>query len=233
MNKSLLTNLATLLLVAGGYFTANDLIFSIGLFALSGAFTNWIAVHMLFEKVPGLYGSGVIPARFDDFKDGIKQLMLTQFFTAENIDRFLSDASGKAVQLNLRPVIDKTDFSPAYHALVDTIENSSFSGMLAMVGGKEALTPLEQPFVEKLKDAVIEISQDEQFSEALREELEQPEHLGDVQQKITLIIEQRLAELTPQLVKQIIQEMIRKHLGWLVVWGGVFGGVFGLIHGLV
>ncbi|GAB1623065.1 DUF445 family protein [Agarivorans albus] len=233
MNKSLLTNLATLLLVAIGYFTANDLIFSIGLFALSGAFTNWIAVHMLFEKVPGLYGSGVIPARFDDFKDGIKQLMLTQFFTAENIDRFLSDASGKAVQLNLRPVIDKTDFSPAYHALVDTIENSSFGGMLAMVGGKEALTPLEQPFVEKLKDAVIEISQDEQFSEALREELEQPEHLGDVQQKITLIIEQRLAELTPQLVKQIIQEMIRKHLGWLVVWGGVFGGVFGLIHGLV
>ncbi|MPW30611.1 DUF445 domain-containing protein [Agarivorans sp. B2Z047] len=233
MNKSLLTNLATLLLVAVGYFTANDLIFSIGLFALSGAFTNWIAVHMLFEKVPGLYGSGVIPARFDDFKDGIKQLMLTQFFTAENIDRFLSDASGKAVQLNLRPVIDKTDFSPAYHALVDTIENSSFGGMLAMVGGKEALTPLEQPFVEKLKDAVIEISQDEQFSEALREELEQPEHLGDVQQKITLIIEQRLAELTPQLVKQIIQEMIRKHLGWLVVWGGVFGGVFGLIHGLL
>lgn len=233
MNKSLLTNLATLLLVAVGYFTANDLIFSIGLFALSGAFTNWIAVHMLFEKVPGLYGSGVIPARFDDFKAGIKQLMLTQFFTAENIDRFLSDASGKAVQINLRPVIDKTDFSPAYHALVDTIENSSFGGMLAMVGGKEALTPLEQPFVEKLKDAVIEISQDEQFSEALREELEQPEHLGDVKQKITLIIEQRLAELTPQLVKQIIQEMIRKHLGWLVVWGGVFGGVFGLIHGLV
>ena len=24
--------------------------------------------HMLFEKVPGLYGSGVIPARFEDFK---------------------------------------------------------------------------------------------------------------------------------------------------------------------
>ncbi|MEE1673558.1 DUF445 domain-containing protein [Agarivorans aestuarii] len=233
MNKSLLTNLITLALVAYGYFAAHALVFSIGLFALSGAITNWIAIHMLFEKVPGLYGSGVIPARFDDFKAGIKQLMLSQFFTAENIDRFLSDASGKAVQLNLRPVIDKTDFSPAYHALVETIEGSSFGGMLAMVGGKEALAPLEQPFVDKLKDAVIEISEDEQFSEALREELEQPEHLGDVQQKITLIIEQRLAELTPQLVKQIIQEMIRKHLGWLVVWGGVFGGVFGLIHGLV
>ncbi|WP_427979207.1 DUF445 domain-containing protein [Agarivorans sp.] len=233
MNKSLVTNLIALALVGYGYFAEQSLVFSIGLFALSGAATNWIAIHMLFEKVPGLYGSGVIAARFDDFRQGIKQLMLTQFFTAENIDRFLSDASGKAVQLDLRPVIDKTDFSPAYHALVETIENSSFGGMLAMFGGKEALTPLEQPFVEKLKNAVIEISQDEQFSEALREELEQPEHLGDVQQKITVIIEQRLAELTPQLVKQIIQQMIRQHLGWLVIWGGVFGGLFGLVNGLL
>jgi uncharacterized membrane protein YheB (UPF0754 family) len=233
MNKSLVTNLIALALVGYGYFAEQSLVFSIGLFALSGAATNWIAIHMLFEKVPGFYGSGVIAARFDDFRQGIKQLMLTQFFTAENIDRFLSDASGKAVQLDLRPVIDKTDFSPAYHALVETIENSSFGGMLAMFGGKEALTPLEQPFVEKLKNAVIEISQDEQFSEALREELEQPEHLGDVQQKITVIIEQRLAELTPQLVKQIIQQMIRQHLGWLVIWGGVFGGLFGLVNGLL
>ncbi len=233
MNKSLITNLIAVALVGYGYFTEQSLVFSIGLFALSGAATNWIAIHMLFEKVPGFYGSGVIAARFDEFRQGIKQLMLTQFFTAENVDRFLSDASGKAAQLDLRPVIDKTDFSPAYHALVETIENSSFGGMLAMFGGKEALTPLEQPFVEKLKNAVIEISQDEQFSEALREELEQPEHLDDVQKKITLIIEQRLAELTPQLVKQIIQQMIRQHLGWLVIWGGVFGGLFGLVNGLI
>ncbi|WP_432454503.1 MULTISPECIES: DUF445 domain-containing protein [unclassified Agarivorans] len=233
MNKSFITNLIALVLVCVGYFFQQALMFSIGLFALSGAATNWIAIHMLFEKVPGLYGSGVIPARFDDFKQGIKELMLSQFFTAENIDRFLSDASGKAIQVNLSPVINKTDFSPAYHALVETIEGSSFGGMLAMFGGKEALTPLEQPFIDKLKEAVLQISQDPQFSEALRQELEQPEHLGDVQQKITLIIEQRLAELTPQLVKQIIQQMIRKHLGWLVVWGGVFGGLFGLLNGLV
>jgi hypothetical protein len=43
---------------------------------------------MLFEKVPGLYGSGVIPARFEDFKDGIRELIMQQFFTEENIDRF-------------------------------------------------------------------------------------------------------------------------------------------------
>ena len=64
----------------------------LGLFALSGAITNWLAIHMLFEKVPLLYGSGVIPARFEEFKLAIRQLMMEQFFTEENIDRFLSDS---------------------------------------------------------------------------------------------------------------------------------------------
>ena len=40
-------------------------------FALSGGITNWIAIHMLFEKIP-FYGSGVIPKRFEEFKTGIK-----------------------------------------------------------------------------------------------------------------------------------------------------------------
>ena len=38
---------------------------------------------MLFEKVPGLYGSGVVPSRFEEFKEGIAHLMMKQFFTEE------------------------------------------------------------------------------------------------------------------------------------------------------
>ena len=67
MNKSFITNFIALLATLAGYFLEQPLLFTVGLFALSGAFTNWIAVHMLFEKVPLLYGSGVIPARFEDF----------------------------------------------------------------------------------------------------------------------------------------------------------------------
>lgn len=72
MNKSLLTNLLALALLAGGYQTNNQIAFYAGLFAFSGAITNWLAIHMLFEKVPGLYGSGVIPARFEEFKPPLK-----------------------------------------------------------------------------------------------------------------------------------------------------------------
>ena len=67
MNKSMITNLIALVTVLAGYLGEQPIVFTMGLFALSGAITNWLAVHMLFEKVPLLYGSGVIPARFEEF----------------------------------------------------------------------------------------------------------------------------------------------------------------------
>ena len=51
-----------------------------GLFALSGALTNHLAIHMLFEKVPFLYGSGIIELKFESFKKSIKEMIITQFF---------------------------------------------------------------------------------------------------------------------------------------------------------
>ncbi|NQY89091.1 MAG: DUF445 family protein [Colwellia sp.] len=232
MNKSIITNLIAFIIALIGYVSEQHLIFTIGLFALSGAITNWLAIHMLFEKVPGLYGSGVIPARFEDFKIAIRQLMMEQFFTKENIDRFLSSDSGNAAPINLSPVIEKVDLSPAFDSLVSVIENSSFAPMLAMVGGSEALQPMKAPFIEKMKASIQDITQSEQFSALLRNELEQPNMIASMQEKVSDIIEKRLNELTPQLVKEIIQTMIKKHLGWLVVWGGVFGGIIGLIAAL-
>jgi len=232
MNKSIITNLIAVITTLIGYVIEQHLIFTIGLFALSGAITNWLAIHMLFEKVPGLYGSGVIPARFEDFKLAIRQLMMEQFFTKENIDRFLSDKSGNASPIDLSSVIEKVDLSPAFDSLVSVIENSSFAPMLEMVGGTEALQPMKEPFIEKMKISIQDITQSEQFSTLLRDELEQPNMIANMQEKVSDIIEKRLNELTPQLVKEIIQAMIKEHLGWLVVWGGIFGGLIGLIAAL-
>ena len=232
MNKSLITNGIALVCTLSGFALGNHILYTVGLFALSGAITNWLAVHMLFEKIPFLYGSGVIPARFEDFKLAFKQLMMEQFFTKENIDRFLSTGSGAASSSALTPGIEKIDLTPAFNNLVTVIEESSFAPMLAMVGGSEALQPMKEPFIEKMKASIQDISQSEQFNHLLREELEQPNMIANMQEKVSDIIDKRLNELTPQLVKEIIQAMIKKHLGWLVVWGGVFGGIIGLIAAL-
>ena len=233
MNKSFITNAIALVIAVIGYVINHNILFSIGLFAVSGAITNTLAIHMLFEKVPGLYGSGVIPARFEDFKIAIRDLMMNQFFTSANIDKFLSDSSGEAVHFNFTPVIENIELEPAFDSLVSTIEESSFGSMLAMFGGTEALVPLKQPFIEKMKASLVEISESDSFNELVRDQLEQPKIMDGVQEKVENIINKRLDELTPELVKQIIQEMIKKHLGWLVVWGGIFGGVIGLVAALL
>lgn len=232
MNKSLITNIIALLFTVFGYVSEQAVIFTIGVFALSGAVTNWLAIHMLFEKIPGLYGSGVIPARFEDFKIAIRSLMMEQFFTEENIDRFLAGGSNQAASIDFAPIIEKVDLSPAFDSLVEVIESSSFGSMLAMVGGSAALQPMREPFIEKMKISISDISKSDDFNLVLRNELEQPSVMAGMREKVSDIIEKRLNELTPALVKDIIHAMIRKHLGWLVVWGGVFGGIIGAIAAL-
>ncbi|WP_332399745.1 DUF445 domain-containing protein [Vibrio metschnikovii] len=230
-NKSIMTNLIALLVLIGGYYFSYPMMFSAGLFAFSGAVTNWLAIHMLFEKVPFLYGSGVIPARFDDFKHAIKTLMMEQFFTDANIERFLNQEMSSSQSINLEPVIAQVDFNPAFDSLVEVIQQSSFGGMLAMFGGADALQPLRAPFVEKMQASMIDISQSDSVKNALKTQLESPAMLDEIKANIEQIINQRLHELTPQMVKEIVQKMIKQHLGWLVVWGGVFGGLIGVVAG--
>ena len=80
-NKSLTTNLIFFILLIVGLFIAEPykkFMINISLFALSGAITNWLAIYMLFEKIPYLYGSGVVPNRFQEFKVAINHLIVEQ-----------------------------------------------------------------------------------------------------------------------------------------------------------
>ena len=160
---------------------------------------------MLFEKVPLLYGSGVIPAHFEEFKQGIRRLIMDQFFTQQNIERFLQREEDSAQQLfNIDPLLDRLDYDKLF-----------------------------QPFCEKIRLTLTEMTQSKDFIEALHEGINARQISGDLVDNIEAIVEKRLDELTPEMVKQIIQRMIKAHLGWLVVWGGVFGGLIGLGFSLI
>jgi uncharacterized membrane protein YheB (UPF0754 family) len=237
LNKSLVTNLAALAFIAAGLlleFSWADLVLSVGLFAFSGALTNWLAIHMLFEKVPGFYGSGVIPARFEDFKSGIHQLIMRQFFTEENISRFFEgDESSGQPGIDLIPLVDSVDLDPTFEALKDAVINSKFGGALAMFGGPAALDPIKPTFVEKMRASVKDIVSSDDFQHRLSELATSGGDHSELLERVNVIVERRLDELTPKMVKDIIQQMIRDHLGWLVVWGGVFGGLIGLIAGVI
>lgn len=218
MNKSLITNLISIFIILIGFLYRDDFSFIllVGVFALSGSITNLLAIHMLFDKVPFLYGSGVILDRFDDIKLGIKNLILKELFSAEQIDKFILDNKQKTSG----GIIEKIDFDRVFVGLVESIEGSQLGGMLAMIGGRKALEPLKDPFVKKLKVIIEDFIRDNSGNNNSTDELIL---------KIENILDARLADLSPNDVKIIIQKMIREHLGWLVVWGGFFGGLLGLI----
>lgn len=232
LDKSLLTNLLSAMLIPLGMLLpgfAGELVLSAGLFAVSGALTNWLAVHMLFERVPGFYGSGVIPARFGEFKAGIRRLVMQQFFNPDNVRQFFSmldqGTPGASV---LDGVVAKVDFNQAFDGLVEVIQQSSFGGMLAMLGGANALKPLRDPFVGRMQDFLRKVAEDREVLAQLGA------HNSDaLLQRVEAIVDKRLEELTPELVKDIVQQMIREHLGWLVVWGGVVGGLLGVVVAIV
>jgi len=233
MNKSFITNLIALIILIFGFAFDNKILLSVGLFALSGALTNWLAIHMLFEKVPFLYGSGVVENRFEEFKTAIHKLIMEQFFTKENLDKFFTKEFKDDKKFDLTNLINKTDFTPAFDSLKSAVMESNFGGMLGMFGGEQALEPLKEPFENKMKSAINKIVHTNTFQTTLQEALSSSDISSDIQNKIQTVVYERLNELDAKMVKNLILDMLKPHLGWLVIWGGFFGGLIGLISALV
>ena len=218
-NKSLLTNLTALLISIIGIFFASDLLKAIGFYALSGALTNWLAIIMLFDKIPFIYGSGVIPRQFKSFKNAIKNMLLKQFFHPKYIDAFLlhKNAENKPTADTSASLSGKVNYDVLFDKVIEVIMESQFGNMIqSFLGGKQALEPMREAFKEKMAKMVAAIwATNAHMNSTL------------IVQRIEQMIDARLNELMPQMIKKIIQDMIRQHLGWLVIWGGVFGAVIG------
>ena len=203
---------------------------SIGLFAFSGAITNQVAIYMLFNRVPLLYGSGVIENNFETFKDSIKEMIMKQFFNQEQLRAFFQNEEKR---INLAPLVESADFSPAFNALSQSVMESKLGEMLNMFGGEKALEGLREPFAKKLKSAVVGIVSSETFKAQINHHLEKSTLNDDLHKSVESLITNRLNDLTPQMVNELVHELIHNHLGWLVVWGGVFGGLIGLASSFI
>ncbi len=228
-DKVFFIDFISLALVAVSFYVSNNFkeyFYYAGLFAFSGAVTNQLAIYMLFEKVPFLYGSGIITLKFESFKKSIKSLIMNEFFTKKQLDAFFAKEESK---IDLSPIVEKTDFTPAYEALKQSVMESSFGGMLSMFGGEKALEPLKGVFIAKLKNSILSITKSDTFSQMLQNSLVHSSVSDDLMNKIEKIVDDRLEQLTPVMVKDIVKNMIQEYLGWLVFWGGIFGGFLGII----
>lgn len=223
LNKSLMTNLIALIITAIGIYIPEQHVKNIGFYALSGALTNWIAIYMLFEKIPLVYGSGIIPNKFESFKSAIKKMIMEQFFSAENLEKFLNGDEIKEYAKDT--ITKKIDYDKIFDSFVALLLDSKFGSIINMFVSDNTLEKLRESFVIKIDESLEQIIEDI--------DIDSSKVSTQIITKIEGVIDTRLEELTPDMVKELIQKIIREHLGWLVVWGGVFGGIIGLIASFI
>ncbi len=229
LSKSAVINLIAFLVVSLSFFVPpafSRYLFNIGFYALSGAITNWLAIYMLFERVPLLYGSGIIEKNFELFKASIKTMIMQQFFTYETVQNFLQKEEAK---IDLAPIIQKADMSSAFVLFKSAILESKFGSMITMFGGEGVLDGFKESFTEKLKNYLTKFVSSDEFHLEIKNYLSSTSLQDDLIDSIDKIVTTRLAVLTPKMVKELIKTLIEEHLGWLVVWGGIFGALMGFI----
>jgi uncharacterized membrane protein YheB (UPF0754 family) len=254
MDKGTASNLASaacfsasLLLPEGGLRTA---VFSASSFAFSGGITNWLAVKMLFDRIPGLIGSGVIPARFREIRAEVKDLILEHFFDPGHLRRFFAEHAkdidwsaylrqsetdgspfGSLVKKQWDKLTRKEVVQPIIDRQLSRLTESPVGGLLVMVGldkVRPAVNQFVSAMVASMEEKVLEAA-DAIRPEDIDVQLDEEKVIAGVRDHIELLLEKKLEELQADDVKKMMEDVIRHHLGWVVVWGNVFGGLLGVL----
>lgn len=206
-------------------------ILALGLFGFAGGVTNWLAVKMLFDKIPLLIGSGVIPRRFKDILEALKSMMLDTFFEEKFLKAYLNERSGDLLasfdaETRLkaamsRPGFDQ-DLAKKLQALAATNDGQLLTTLAPMFGGFDSMVPMIKPLLTGLGVELVNTLTSGDF------DVNDIVDVANVRKEIDRVLSQRVAVLTPLKVKRMMTKVIRDHLGWLVVWGSVFGGLIGI-----
>lgn len=214
---------------AGPEDVAARYVLSFGLFGFAGGVTNWLAVKMLFDEIPLIYGSGVIPRRFKEIRKAVKNTIMTAFFNPSFLRKYLREKI-EEVDVNswIKKMLESESVSKAIDEQLAAAFQSQEARLLLQMAGinpqmVSAVVPLLKPFISnmagkigpKLKQAALEQGSDENIL-YLRAEVDK-------------MMTAKLKMLTPDMVKRLMEDVMRKHLSWLVIWGNVFGALIGVI----
>ena len=110
-----------------------------------------------------------------------------QFFNHENMERFFEQSAPE--NIDLAPVIERIDFNPSFDTILAVIMESSFGPMLGIIGGVEALMPLKEPFVGKIKETLLEIAEGDSVQEGIQEVIKNTADTDDLGRVFELAVE--------------------------------------------
>lgn len=240
--RGMISNLMSLMLMSLGLLTtlaadtadttmpayalsAGPWLLAAGVFGFAGGITNWLAVKMLFDRVPLLYGSGVIPNRFREIRETIKELIMTRFFDEEYLRRFFAQhgsqlTGGVNLEEELTDLLASDQADEAIEAELENLKQGPLGMMVKMVGN-DMLKVIIKQFMGGLVTRVAPVAEARLRAKAV--------DVPALRLQVDRLLEEKLEELTPEIVKSMMERVMREHLGWLIVWGNVFGAAIGLL----
>ena len=219
--------------------TTGSFLLAFGLFGFSGGITNALAVKMLFDKIPLLYGSGIIPERFIEIRTAIKSMLMRAFFAPTFVEKTISEKlplvlDSLDIQRRMESFAKSEVFDNMMEKAVEDLLSSPNAGMMLKMAGKDNILSMGKPMAINMLTNLAPRMQ--QFMLAKGGEGAAGKGVIDVGvllKHLDEAMEARLLHLTPKIIKRMMERVIRKHLAWLVVWGNIFGGLIGLLAAII
>jgi uncharacterized membrane protein YheB (UPF0754 family) len=147
-----------------GYYFQSPLMLTLAMYALSGAATNSLAILMIFHKIPGLLGSGIIEKNFYSFQQKLKTVIMEHFFkNGLSFDSFNTELIGR----QLYEKIAKSDFAILtqfmnQEKMIELLESMNIKDILSKSLKTESIeTHLEEQIMqmspEEIKNLILHI----------------------------------------------------------------------------
>ncbi|XP_065182980.1 uncharacterized protein LOC135813888 [Sycon ciliatum] len=204
-------------------------VLSFGLFGFAGGFTNWLAIIMLFYRIPLLYGSGVIPNHHREIGQSVKQIILDYIFDSDFINKYIMDklsevATTSDVPEKINTLLASEEVDIVVDEQLAKLSNLPEGQLLGAVGIKpSALKPMVKPFV---------LGMGAEVAPLLLEHASRPGKVIKIDRfrdELDTYMSHRVAMMDERHTTELLERIIRPHLGWLIVWGTVFGSIVGVI----
>ncbi|KAL5467656.1 hypothetical protein EMCRGX_G031917 [Ephydatia muelleri] len=205
---------------------SSRIIRSLGVFGFMGGVIIWIAVEMLFRRIPFLFGSGVLLRQYKSIRETISSIVIETLFDPAALRKYFS-GKNKKVREMLR--VD-TKLGLFNSQIVEVVIDQKISAILAgpdgfvlnMMGVNQDQLRLTmkthaRDFINEISPLVMEKLADPGLTDGV-----------DLHEEAEKILGTKIGQLSSGKVRQLMAVMIRKHLSWLIVWGNILGATFGI-----
>ena len=201
---------------------------SFGVFALAGGVTHWLAIKMLFDRIPLLYGSGIILRNFREIRTSVKDALMSAFFDEASLQQYLKSKishflSGANLDERIKGFLNNPAFESIIDRKLDTLSQRPEGLVVAMMGvSVDQLKPMIKPFIMGLSNDIAPL-----FSRMI--DPDQFLDLSFVRMELDGLMNDKLKDMDAKRVRNILKSIMKDHLGWLIVWGNLLGGIIGVV----